>query len=153
MKRTTVVLWSGVVLYLLSWCLPVIDGGTSLARGGLPGWEAFRFALSPIWPFQGSGGATGILDALGAVSALTNGGFVLAVAALAAGHVRLRRVASWGLIASAGVNAMWFLMADARGELRVGYYAWWGAFIVLAGAAFLRWNGRARRTLAAATTH
>lgn len=135
MKRTTVVLWSGAVLYLLSWLLPVVDGGTTLARGGVPGWEAFRVALSPFWPYQGSGSERGVMDLVGALSALTNLWFIFAFAVLAAGRERFRRAALTGLVVSTLTNAHWFVLADDRAGFRIGYFAWFGAFVLLAVAA------------------
>ena len=31
----------------------MVKGGPTLADGVLPGWEACRLALSPIWPYEG----------------------------------------------------------------------------------------------------
>jgi hypothetical protein len=150
MKRNTVVLWTGVVLYLMAWLLPVADGGTTLAQGGVPGWEAFRLALSPFWPYQGSGGGRGVLDLLGAVSALTNVWLIWATVVLAARRERFRRVALWGLALSVPLNAIWFVFIDDRAGLRAGYYAWLGAFVVLAVAAYSLAGEPARRGRSAA---
>ena len=38
------------LLYVIAWFLPVEKDGTTLADGGLPGWEAFRVALAPLIP-------------------------------------------------------------------------------------------------------
>lgn len=138
MKRTAVVLWSGAVLYLLSWFLPVVDGGTTLARGEVPGWEAFRVALAPLWPYEGVGGDGGVFDLIAVVSALTNLWFVVAVMVLVARRERFRSAVLWGLVLSALINALWFVLSEDRADFRIGYYAWCGAFVVLAGAAYAR---------------
>ena len=124
----------------------------TLAQGGVPGWEAFRLALSPFWPYQGSGGGRGVLDVLGALSALTNVWLIWAAVVLAARRERLRPVALWGLALSVPLNAIWFVFMDDRAGFRIGYYAWLGAFMVLAVAAssLARAAARQRRTTAAA---
>jgi hypothetical protein len=78
--------------------------------------------------------------------------FILAVALLAAGRERLRSVVFWGLAVSAPLNTLWWVFVDDRAGFRIGYYAWLGAFMVLAVAAYslAREAARRRRTTAAA---
>ena len=135
MKRTTILLAVAAFLYVLSWLLPVADGGTTLSDGGLPGWEAFRLALSPIWSYEGLAGDSWWSDSLSVLSALTNIGFLAAVAALAFWLQRLSRGVFGGLVLATIINALWFVLSDDRGDLRIGYYLWLSSFIVLAAAA------------------
>ena len=135
MKRTTILLAVAAFLYVLSWLLPVADGGTTLSDGGLPGWEAFRLALSPIWSYEGLAGDSWWSDSLSVLSALTNIGFVASAAILASWPQRFRRGTFWSLVLATIVNTLWFVLSDERSDLRIGYYLWLSSFIVLAVAA------------------
>ncbi len=137
MKRTTTVFAIAAIMYVLSWFMPVVDGGTTLAQGGVPGWEAFRVALSPIWPYEGLSGDSWFSDLISVISGLTNLWFIVSVAILAAWPERSVHHVLWGLVLCALVNALWFVLAEARGDLLVGYYVWFSAFVVLATAAHL----------------
>ena len=137
MKRTPTLLAVGAFLYVLAWLLPIANGGTSLSDGGLPGWEVFRLALSPIWPYEGLAGDNWSSDSLSVLSALTNVGFLASVAILAFSRQRFRRWTFWFLVTATIVNSLWFVLSDQRSDLRIGYYLWLGSFIVLAVTARL----------------
>ncbi len=53
-------LLAGFLTNAISWLLPVVKDGTTLAKGGVPGWEAFRIALSPIIKKYRRQGSTGL---------------------------------------------------------------------------------------------
>ena len=133
MKRSTVLLNVAAVLYLVAWLSPVAEGGTTLAKGGLPGWEALRVALSPIW--DRSGGDALWRSALSILSALTNGWFLYTLAALGGRVSASERVLFWGSVAAVVINAQWFVLSDPRSDLFIGYYLWLASFAALAAAA------------------
>ena len=134
MKRSHLLLL-GVAMYACAWFVLVIKGGDTLSDGVLPGWQAFRVSLSPIWHYGNDtgGGNSVVMNALSVASGLSN--FVFVAAALvgfARGGVS-RGV--WFLLAlCAVVNTHWFVMSDARGDLRLGYYLWMLSYFVAAGA-------------------
>jgi hypothetical protein len=114
------------LLWLVSWLLPAFDG--------LPGWQAFRYALSSLWPYQGHQ-SNEVDDAIPHVlSAATNVVFIILAA-----HVELGRVTRAGLflrvaIACLLLNIYWLvqLVRDgSAGALEVGYYTWLAAFALL----------------------
>ena len=122
-------------MYVLSWLLPVGDGGATLWNGGVPGWQAFRLALAPIWSYQGLSGDSWAPDSLSVLSGLTNIGFLASVAVLAFWPQRYTRAIFRGLVLATIINALWFVLSAERGDLRIGYYLWLGSFMVLAEAA------------------
>jgi hypothetical protein len=101
------------------------------------GWQAFRVALSPLWPFEQFRIEPGLLLVLSIASALTNVLFVVLAAWLA---VRPER-AKWVLWAAAGatlLNLHWPIsMGSERDELELGYFVWVSSFALLAFAAFV----------------
>jgi len=131
MKPATIALTVATFLYVLSWLMPVVDGGTTLPDG-LPGWEAFRLALSPIWSYEGLAGDNWWSDLLSVLSALTNIAFLAAAAVLTSWPQRFRRGIFWSLMSAAIINALWLVLSAERGDLRIGYYLWLSSFIVLA---------------------
>ena len=44
MKRTRIAMLIAVMTYAVALLLPVVDGGTTILSGGIPGWEALRVA-------------------------------------------------------------------------------------------------------------
>jgi hypothetical protein len=117
---------AAALLWLGSWLLPAFDD--------IPGWQAFRYALSSLWPYQGHQ-SNEVDDAVPHVlSAFTNVVFIILAA-----HVELGRVTRPGLfirvaIACLLLNLYWLvqLVRDgSAGELQVGYYAWLAAFALL----------------------
>ena len=135
MKRTTIALLIAVMTYVLAWLLPVADGGTTLLEGGVPGWEAFRVALAPVWPYEGFANGNFFMDLLSVGSALTNFVFIAALAVLSLGPRTASRGVFWGLLSAALLNAHWFVLVDERSDLFIGYYMWVGSFLVLAARA------------------
>jgi hypothetical protein len=132
MKRSTLFLNVATILYLVAWVSPVVAGGTTLAKGGLPGWEALRAALSPIWDRSIT---TWWLSAVWVLSALTNGWFLYALASLAGRLSASPRLLFAGSAAAVLINAHWLVFSDLRSDLRIGYYLWVASFVALAASA------------------
>lgn len=120
------IVWAAALLWLASWLLPVIDD--------ISGWQAFRYALSSLWPYQGRQSSELDDAAPHVLSALTNVVFIILAA-----HVELGRVTRPGTflrvaIACLLLNLYWFvqLLRDgSAGALQAGYYAWLAAFALL----------------------
>ena len=115
--------------YVVAWFLPVIKDGTTLKKGGLPGWEALRFSLSPIWD---KGAREKIWDVtVMPVSGLTNLWFLAVVAALVGKLKMSPRLALWGSAAATLLNVHWMLRVQPITDLYAGYYLWLVSFALL----------------------
>lgn len=133
--RPNVLLAAGLVLYGLAWFLPVARHGVTFPEG-LPGWEAFVLALSPLWSSDESTRWYGV--ALAVTSAATNGLVLVPLFAWRARrNVRVMRVLGWAFLASILVNAQWLLWDDPS-DLRIGYFVWWLSFAVIGVACLVR---------------
>jgi hypothetical protein len=129
-KPATRILSLGLAVYSAAWFVQVIRDGSTLADGVLPGWEAFRAALSPIWPIDGDTYFEGWRGLLSVISAFTNL-IVLSLPLwlrLATRHRTAR--AAVPLWLAAAVDAHW--MVGFLQELRWGYFMWCGSFVILA---------------------
>lgn len=135
MKSRAILIGMAWLLYAVSWFLPVIDGGTTLSQGELPGWEAFRVAL---------GG-----NFLEVSSALTNFVMIASPVILLGRFDRLKVALPWLSILAALLNMQWFILSENRAELRVGYYLWCASFFILVAGCLL--NLRAGRAAGAAS--
>jgi hypothetical protein len=135
-RLTTLLLPLAVLIYVIAWLTPVVDGGTTLAQGGVPGWEAFRVALSPVWPYQDLEVSTWYWGILTVSSALTNVVFVALLAHLVLQPAVYRRSAAWALVLAFVINCTWLISGD-REYLRLGYYLWVTSFALLALAAWV----------------
>jgi hypothetical protein len=113
--------------YGVSWFLPAFHDESTLY-----GWEAFRLVIDLLLardlPLESLP-----VRALFGASALTNAVYLGALPAIVTGARPRARVAFWALIVAAVVNAQW-MVTLGRG-LRLGYYLWWGSFVILAWAA------------------
>jgi hypothetical protein len=134
-RITTLLLPLAALVYVIAWLTPVVDGGTTLAEGNVPGWEAFRVALSPVWPDEGLEVSTWYWAILTVSSALTNVVFVAALAHLVWRPRIRRRAVAWALEVAFVVNCSWLISGD-REYLRLGYYLWVASFALLALAAW-----------------
>jgi hypothetical protein len=134
MHRTRFLFALACLIFLVAWFLPVVDGGTTLAKGGVPGWEALRFALSPIWD-RGTD-MRWWQAVISVLSGLTNGWLVLSVVLLLRRRVGPRRLLVAGLSVAAAINAMWVVLFEGFSDLRIGYYLWTVSFVLLAAAAW-----------------
>jgi hypothetical protein len=125
--------WLAAAAFAASWYLPVLDG--------VPGWMAFRHALAPLVPFRDAGAASWEDSVPQVLSALTNAVFVILFALWLA-----RQMFRPGLfvrisLACVLLNLYWFVLAwRERGsvaDLRLGYYVWMLAFLLLFAVAVL----------------
>lgn len=127
--------WLAAACFVAGWFLP--------AAAGVPGWMAFRYAFSPVWPY-GSSEPQGGEDAVPQVlSALTNVAFVALCARLVLGKVQRPGLYLRVAIACFVLDLYWFVRMLRDGsahDLLVGYYAWLSAFalLVIAGWRLVR---------------
>lgn len=132
--------WLAAACFVAGWFLP--------AAADVPGWMAFRYAFSPVWPY-GASGPQASEDAVPQVlSALTNVAFVAMFVPLVAGGVRRPGLYLRVAIACLLLNLYWVVQMLRDGSARdllVGYYVWLTAFalLVIAGWRLVR-NARAR---------
>jgi len=125
-----------VAVHVLGWLLPFHKDGVSLPVG-IPGWQAFRFAFSSVWPYQIFVGdvtmETWYAALLATLSALTNTLILLAVWVALRPSGRRLRLLSWLAMAGFVVDAQWLLFfGPERKDLRIGYFLWWLSFLLLA---------------------
>ena len=131
MKRTHLLILGAWLIHATAWFLPVITDGVRFPSG-LPGWEAFRAALTPIWVFGAPYSNIGAVAAT--LSALTTIFFVLISPwVVLRGSPSLRRVAASIAAASFVLDAHWYFFHGRNSlGLRIGYFLWWFSFLVLA---------------------
>jgi hypothetical protein len=120
------------LLFVVAWLTPVHEYGTTLAQGGLPGWEAFRVALAPLWHLPDFETTNWYWSIITVVSALTNLLFVAALAHMVWRPGTYGRAVCWVLVAATAINTSWFVFGDDRGDLRLGYFLWVASFALLA---------------------
>jgi hypothetical protein len=134
MRRSIIVLIAALLAHAAGWLAPAVDG--------YAGWQAFRVALSPVWPFEHFTVPTWQLIVLAVASAATNALFAGGAIAIAAGAVdrrSSRRALVVALLVAALVNLHWPVsMGEHRADLRVGYYVWVASFVLLAVSAAVR---------------
>lgn len=130
MSRVAVTVLAAAVANALGWILPVVRD--------YRGWQAFRVAFSPVWPFQGVHIPSGHLVYLSVASALTNVLFVVLAVLLVRGLDRRQgRWALWVAAAATLLNLHWPLsMQESRIPLEIGYFVWVVSFLLLTLAAF-----------------
>jgi len=138
MKRAHWLISSAWAAHLTAWFLPVVKGEVTFPEG-LPGWQAFRVASSPVWPYEGIGIDGWYNALLCTMSAATTLLFVLgSVWVVWLGSRTVRRVSAWIAAFSFVLNAHWFvLFGSDRLDLRIGYFLWWFSFGLLALGLFL----------------
>lgn len=162
--------WIGVVVFSISWFVPVVKGqdllnagrdlGEDLARdegltiprgrrdgatsgpGWLPGWQAARFAWDLLTGDEGLKGTKGWKDTVLGATCLTNVLMVLAIFVLL-GPRGTSTPLGLLLVLSAVLNGGWVYLVgrDRPFELSTGYYLWAASFLVV-GVAFLRGRDR-----------
>src|SRR6516225_2104415 len=126
MKRKLIIT-IGLLWFGIAWFLPVHKNGKTLSEG-LPGWEAFLVALSPVWE---KGNPGHLYDAvLSVASALTNLVIVAVPFAWRRRNEHFVQLVGWACIVSLGLNAQWFL-SGAWSGLRSGYFLWWISFGII----------------------
>jgi hypothetical protein len=126
LPRLLLCAWS---IYLIAWGVPVVEGGATLPEG-LPGWQAFWFALSPLWedsdqPWYGA--------VLQVSSGLTNLAMIASPLILLPRVRRWAAAAAWTGMASGVLNAVWLSFGT---DLRAGYFLWWTSFLLMGIGAF-----------------
>jgi hypothetical protein len=132
-KRILVV---AILAYLIAWPLPslivAIDSPLGLSTEVVRGWQATRWALSPLWPGGDRVDAGLPLRLLILASGLTNLLFVV-VAGMAWRSHGVPRALGWAVWGAVLVDLQWLVYARADvQELRIGYYLWVGSFVLLA---------------------
>jgi hypothetical protein len=132
--------------WLASWFLPVVDGYS--------GWSAFRAALEG--PFRHSFPTAGEDAILQVFSALTNVAFPIMFYLLARGRVQHPARFLQGALVCLVLDLYWLVQIARANELEkllVGYYAWSGAFALLAvlGAVSVVSDRRTSKTPTAGT--
>ncbi len=128
MQRRSILVIGAVLAFVGGWVLPVIDDHR--------GWQAFRVALSPVWPYENFGFDAWYSAALTVASALTNVVFLLVLAAVSLRLNVAARTLTWILLGALLLDLHWLVRAGAQfTELGVGYYVWIAAFPLLALAA------------------
>jgi hypothetical protein len=127
MQRRRALLVAAVLAFVGGWVLPVVDD--------YRGWQAFRVALSPAWPYENFRFDAWYDAALTIASSLTNVVFVLALAAVTL-RLSATRTLTGILLGAVLLNLQWLVRAGAQfTELGVGYFVWVAAFPLLALAA------------------
>jgi len=125
MNRKTVLLVAAACAFVLGWVLPVLDD--------YRGWQAFRVALSPVWPYESFRVQSWYSAALTVASGLTNAVFVVVFLDIVVWRRASTRVLGWVLIAATMLNLHWLARAgEDFVDLRVGYYVWLVSFPLLA---------------------
>ena len=137
MARPSRVIASAWLIHAVAWFAPVHKYGVRLPQG-LPGWQAFRIAFSPIWPYEGSEVGPWYGAVLTSSSALTNLVIIASVPIILKGSQRARTALACVALVASLVNAQWVVDKDWM-DLRLGYYLWWLSFVVL-GAGLFRMN-------------
>jgi hypothetical protein len=124
--RIRTLCWLAAACFLASWFLP--------AASEVPGWMAFRYALSPLWPY-GTASNQGAEDAIPQVaSALTNVAFAVMFAMVMWQKVRRPSLFFRFTIIFLVVDLYWLVMFARDGSLDslwVGYYVWLVAFALM----------------------
>ncbi len=130
MNASRAALLAAVAANLWGWFGPVVQDNR--------GWQAFRVALSPLWPYEQFRIQPGLLLVLSVASALTNVLFVGLAVWLVLTHERRAKVVLWIAAAATLVNLHWPIsMGEQSAQLESGYFVWVCSFALLALAAFL----------------
>jgi hypothetical protein len=121
--------WVVGLVYATAWFVQVVKDGSTLADGVLPGWEALRLALSPLW--ERDFGGSFLEASLSVGSGLSNLVFLAAWVRLVRRDAARTRAWSWALFAAAAVDTFWLFDAGGPPELRAGYWLWLSSFVLL----------------------
>nr|HEV7952539.1 hypothetical protein [Candidatus Acidoferrales bacterium] len=137
MRRAQLLIFGAWLIFAAAWFLPVITDGERFP-GGLPGWQAFRTALGPVWPYI-SGTAYSAIGAVAAVlSAVTTILFVVVFIGgspwlVWRGSRSVRRISAWVAVGAFLLDAHWyFFYGMNQSGLMIGYFLWWFSFLVMA---------------------
>ncbi len=121
------------LVHALAWFLPFESLGVTFPYG-VPGWQAFRVAASAVWPYEVITIDPWYRAVLATMSAATMVLFVLGTWwVVVTRSRRIYRVSAWIATCAFVVNAHWLLpFHSERLDLRIGYFLWWGSFLLLA---------------------
>ena len=131
------ILLIATLVYLLAWPLPSLVV-TFTAFGGpttevIRGWEATRWALSPLWPDGRHFGASWLHTLLIVASGLSNLLFVVVAWLAWRRPLQVPRSLGWAVWGATLVDLHWLVFAGAGvSNLRIGYYLWVSSFALLA---------------------
>ena len=133
MKRPHLLISGAWLLHAAAWLLPVEKNGVRLPKG-LPGWEAFRYAFSAVWPIDDVHFEAWYYAVLATVSALTTLLFIFGSPwVVLRGSRSLLRASAWAAATAFINNAFWYVLSGSdRLDLRIGYFLWWLSFVLLA---------------------
>ncbi len=137
MRRAHFLIFGAWLVHTAAWFLPVITDGVRFPSG-LPGWQAFRTAASPVWPCEGGSNFTVIGAMAATLSAVTTLLFLFGSPwVVLRGSQSLRRVSAWVATAAFILDAHWYLFyGRSQSGLLVGYFLWCFSFLVLAVGLF-----------------
>src|SRR5512139_2456694 len=99
MRGNTGLTGAAWVTHALAWFLPVHKYGVRLPHG-IPGWQAFRIAVSPLWPYEGSESGPWYGAALTTSGGLTNLVLLASLPILLTGSGRASRALGWAALAA-----------------------------------------------------
>jgi hypothetical protein len=130
MRKPYLLISGAWLVHAVAWFLPVIKGGVTFPHG-LPGWEAFRTAASPGWPYENTEFEAWYYAVLASISAVTTTLFIFgSVWVVLRGSRALWRVSAWVATVAFIVNSHWYvLFGSDRKDLRIGYFLWWFSFL------------------------
>jgi hypothetical protein len=123
------VFWFAWCAFVVAWMLPVHKNGVTLPHG-VPGWQAFRVAAAPVWPYEGVEVETWWGATLTTLSAATNI-VMLGLPWMRKGVVSHSRLIVGATFAAFIVNAQWLFLNTEWADLRAGYYLWWTSFLAM----------------------
>jgi hypothetical protein len=132
-KRPQLLISLAWLLHAVAWFLPVVKDMATFPRW-LPGWGAFRYAASAVWPVDDSKFGTWYYAVLATVSSVTTLLFIFGSPwAVLRGSLSLWRATAWAAATALVVNAHWYVLSGSdRSDLRIGYVLWWFSFPLLA---------------------
>lgn len=142
MSRAYRLFLTGWLVFAASWFIQIVSvSECRIGQGCLPGWEALRVALSPIWAYKDFDVELALWgQALIVVSGLSNVLVLLTTLVFLSRSIRAFHIIGWSLGGAALVHMYWLPLLGA--DLRAGYYLWAGSFVLLAIAARLRMRRR-----------
>lgn len=128
MKQIRILTGIALLMFIVACFLPVFTN--TQVYGRFPGWLAFIMSLSMIGE---SSMFTDFTSTVGPFSALTNIWFLLSAVMVLFRPRRYPRAFFIGLVLCTIINILWI----PTGDLAIGYYLWFGSFIILTIASYL----------------
>ncbi|MBI2794858.1 MAG: hypothetical protein HYX66_09455 [Ignavibacteria bacterium] len=119
-------------VYITSWFVPVARYGDTLSSGTVPGWQALRVSLSPLWSQDFPVPSAWYKSALMVFSGLSNLLIVIVMGLLLFDFKFKSKWLKSAVIVSAVVNLHWVLMSGTSVDALIGYYLWELTFIAVA---------------------